>query len=155
MIERTIYLAGPITGLTFETATDWREYASKKFPDWIKPLSPLRGKSYLKGMVDERNTIADHYMNKILSTPRGITTRDRNDVMRSDAVLVNFMGASRVSIGTVVEVGWADAYRKPLIIVMDKDNLHWHSIVRECAGYITSDLDEAIDVASQILGTGF
>jgi hypothetical protein len=154
-MQRTVYLAGPITGLTFEGATSWREYAVSKFPDWLLPLSPLRGKSYLKGMVDERNTIADHYQNKILSTPRGITTRDRNDVMRSDAVLVNFMGAPRVSIGTVVEVGWADAFRKPLIVVMDRENMHWHSIIRECAGYITADLDEAIDVTIQVLSSGY
>jgi hypothetical protein len=37
---------------------------------------------------------------------------------------------------------------------MDDGNPHWHSMVRECAGFVTPDLDEAIDVAVQVLGGG-
>lgn len=42
---KTVYLAGPITGLTFEGCKSWREYAIAKLePRGIRGLSPLRAK---------------------------------------------------------------------------------------------------------------
>jgi hypothetical protein len=73
------------------------------------------------------------------------------DVMRCDAILVNFLGATKVSIGSVLEIAWADAWRKPIIIVMEKENIHSHAMIREMAGFITSSLDEAITIATAIL----
>jgi hypothetical protein len=35
-------------------------------------------------------------------------TRDRFDATRCDVLLVNLLGAERVSIGTMMEVAWAD-----------------------------------------------
>ena len=44
-----VYLAGPITGLTFDGCTDWREYAKKSLAEaGIDGLSPMRAKDYLK-----------------------------------------------------------------------------------------------------------
>jgi nucleoside 2-deoxyribosyltransferase len=146
---KTCYLAGPISGLSYGTATDWRVYVASKFPEWLKPLSPLRGKTYLQGEKD----LSDHYT-QLLSTPRGITTRDRMDAMKSDCLLVNFLAAKKVSIGTCIELGWADAVRNPIVVVMEKDNLHCHAMVNDVAGYITSDLDEAIDIVIKIMATG-
>jgi nucleoside 2-deoxyribosyltransferase len=73
------------------------------------------------------------------------------DVMRCDMILVNFLGASKVSIGSVMEIGWADAWRKPIIVVMEKDNVHSHAMIREVAGYIVSNLDEAIKIVIAVL----
>ena len=151
--ERFVYLGGPISGYAFDELVKWREYCVTKFPKWLKPLSPLRGKSYLRDMCGEK-TIVDHYANKILSTSRGITVRDRNDVMRADAVFFNLLDTTKVSIGSVLEIAWGDMMRKPIIIVMEKDNIHQHSMIRESVGYITESLDEGVDVLIQVLGSG-
>ena len=46
---KQVYLAGPITGLTFEGCTDWRDYAIASLADnAIKGLSPMRAKEFLK-----------------------------------------------------------------------------------------------------------
>jgi len=45
---KKIYLAGPISGLTFEGAQDWRNYFTSKISPEIDCFSPLRGKDYLK-----------------------------------------------------------------------------------------------------------
>lgn len=66
-------------------------------------------------------------------------------------ILVNFLGAKKVSIGSVMEITWADAWRKPIIIVMEKDNVHAHAMIKEVAGFIVSDLDEAIAIAIAVL----
>lgn len=151
--ERFVYLAGPITGYNFEDLVKWREHCLSNFPKWLKPLSPLRGKSYLKDLCGEKQ-IQDHYTNKILSNSKGITSRDRNDVIRADAILVNLLDTTKVSIGSVLEIAWVDMMRKPIIVVMQEGNVHWHSMIRESAGYVTPSLDEGIDVLIQVLGSG-
>lgn len=150
---KTVYLSGPITGLTYDEGKEWRTYAREALLGWGKEdilgLDPLRGKDYLRG----EGVLTDKYLNlNPLSTPKGIVTRDRNDTMKADAMIVNLLGAERVSIGTVLEIGWADAARVPIVLVMEDGNIHDHAMVRELAGFVTTDLDEAIRVVLTILG---
>jgi len=93
-----VYLAGPITGESYENVVNWREYAIDQLRlSGITGLSPMRGKAYLS---DERE-IANDYSDA-MSTTKGITTRDRFDCMRADVVLFNFIGVERISIGIVI-----------------------------------------------------
>src|SRR5271157_1829498 len=99
-----VYLAGPITGLTYQGCTDWRQKAMDYLAEYgIQGLSPLRAKDYLLN----ETSIADTYDDTILSSQRGIFARDKFDCERSDVIFVNLLGAQRVSIGTVMEIGWA------------------------------------------------
>jgi nucleoside 2-deoxyribosyltransferase len=138
----TVYLAGPITGLNYEGATDWRDYASKELAPDILGVSPMRGKDYLL----HEQSIRDHYPEAVLSTTKGITTRDRNDVYTCDAVLMNLLGAKKVTIGTMIEAGWADAFRKPIVLVIEDGNIHWHGMLEHVSGWIVPTLDEGIHI---------
>lgn len=142
-----LYLAGPITGVSYGASTDWRKYVAEKLPKYIQGVSPMRGKKYL----NKEKSVKDCYENRPLSSRKGITTRDRFDVMRCDMLFVNLEGAEKVSIGTVMEIAWADMLRKPIVIVMSKNNVHYHSMVRESAGFIVSSLDKAIQIAVAVL----
>lgn len=99
MSNLLVYLAGPITGLTWGESTDWREYVK----NYISTLSPLRGKQRLREIAGNI-PIMDSYEDHPLTTAKGINTRDYNDVKRADAIFVNFLGAKKVSIGTVMEI---------------------------------------------------
>lgn len=147
---KTVYLAGPITGLTYDDGQDWRLRAAAQLDQLgVRALSPLRGKDYLRSF----GKLEDQYVGvHALSEPAGIVTRDRNDCTKSDVVLANFLGAERVSIGTVMECAWADLARVPLVLVMEPDNIHQHAMVRQVAGYIVDDLDEAVAITATILG---
>jgi nucleoside 2-deoxyribosyltransferase len=142
-----VYLAGPITGTSYDGCTDWREYVQSQLPPSIEGVSPMRGKDHLRGVESIKG-----YGEHPFSTPKGITTRDRFDVTRCDAILVNFDGAQRVSIGTVMEIAWADMLRKPIVVVMGEDNPHYHAMIREAAGFIVPTLDEAIALVAVMLG---
>jgi nucleoside 2-deoxyribosyltransferase len=149
-MNTSVYLAGPITGESYGGATDWRETVSMRLLQaGIVGLSPMRGKQYLQDVVD----IADSYPAHIMSTEKAIVTRDTFDVQRCDAVLVNLLGAKRVSIGTMIEVGLAYAQRKPIVVVMEPDNIHQHAFVRQMAGYVLDNLDDAVRVTITLLGT--
>jgi nucleoside 2-deoxyribosyltransferase len=145
---RTVYLGGPITGCTFAGCTDWRQYAIQELSKvGIKGLSPMRAKDYLINQT----TIEDEYDDTVLSCQKGITARDRWDTLRCDVMLANLAEAAKPSLGTVMEIAWADSKRTPIILVMKSGNPHDHSMIREVAGFIVPTLDEALDVAKAIL----
>ena len=142
------YLAGPITGCSYEGATDWRDQIIKLLPSEIVGLSPLRGKFYLNGLP----RIKDSYEDIALSAGRGIMTRDFNDCRRADVIIVNMLGAKTVSIGTVMEIAWGKAFNVPIVMIIeDKDNLHDHAMVRECIGFRVTTIEEAVNIASVLL----
>lgn len=147
-LMKTVYLAGPIKGLSYNGCNDWREYAKSKLKEWkIVGVSPMRAKEFLSL---EKN-ISDNYDN-VLASQKGIATRDRFDVASCDIMLANFLGADKVSIGTIIEYGWADAARKPIIAVIEKEgNPNDHSMVRELTGFRVESLDEGLYIARAIL----
>jgi len=150
-----VYLIGPVKGCSYDTATNWRDEVVKMFPSEITVLSPMRGKDFLRGTAHldiQSQVVAHDIVARHLTTPRGITLRDRFDVMRADAVLGNFLGADKISIGSIFEIAWADLCKIPIILAMeDRGNQHEHPMVRECAWHIFPELEQAVRCVSGIL----
>lgn len=144
-----VYLAGPITGLTYEQGQDWRTVAQALLAkEGLLGYSPLRAKEYLSGVGELKGAYDIHP----LSTAKGIVARDRNDVLTADAVLFNLLGAKQISIGTMIEFGWADAFRKPTVVVAEKaGNIHDHPITDQLTGFRVETLSEAVQLLSRVL----
>lgn len=154
-----VYLAGPITGSGFGTVTEWRETAREALGrHGIGCFSPMRGKGYMSGFSDipgsvdlcSNDTDKAIYAHP-LSTSKGIVTRDRYDCTRSDLVLMNLLGATRVSVGTMVELGWADLSRRPVVLIMEPGNVHEHAFLDALCGYRVSSIADGISVALSVL----
>jgi len=143
-MSKLVYLAGPIDGCTYEGCTSWRNYAIEDLrKDRITGLSPMRAKDFLK----IHPKILDGLQKHVLTTDKGITTRDKWDVRQSDAVLFNLLNAKKVTIGTMIEYGWASAYDKPIITVIEKEgNIHEHCIVRGLTGFRVETLEEGLGI---------
>ena len=146
-MEKHLYLAGPILGTAYDACTSWRQYVCEKLPSDIIGITPMRGKESLSGQQEIK--VLDR-SNPITAT-KGIITRDRFDLMRCDMVLMNLLGATKVSIGSMIELGWADAFRKTVVLVIEEGNCHMHAIVQEIAGFIVPTLDQGIEVVKSIL----
>ncbi len=144
-----VYLAGPITGCTYGDCTDWRDLVSARLDcASTKCLSPMRGKAFLQ----DETSVGNNYPNP-LACPRGIMTRDHWDATRCTVLLVNLLGATRVSIGTVMEIAWAWDHGIPVVAVMERDgNPHDHAMIQEAIGFRVETLDEGIQVVKAILG---
>jgi nucleoside 2-deoxyribosyltransferase len=144
-----VYLAGAISGLTYDNGQNWRNLATIELSKMgILGFSPLRAKEYLRQV----GKIEQSYTDNPMSTDRGIMTRDRYDVMSADAILFYLLGAERVSVGTCIEFGWADMLRKPIVLVMEKEgNIHEHPMVREAAGFRVETLQQGLEVLNCIL----
>ena len=150
----SVYLAGPITGLTYDDGQDWREYAKGLLAPDIDAYSPLRAKAHLSalGVLDNAGKSDSKYLGlNALSEPQGITARDRFDCTGRSMVLVNFLGATQVSVGTCIELGWADGARRPVVIAMEEDNIHRHAMVNQIAGFIVPTLEDAVTVCKAVL----
>jgi nucleoside 2-deoxyribosyltransferase len=150
-----VYLAGPISGLNFAGASDWRLDAKAELAAWgIKALSPLRNQEHLKKVGVFTNAAAETArLESPMSMPKGLTIRDRWDAMRCDVLLVNLLGATKVSIGTVMEIAWADAKQIPIVTAIEADgsNPHEHAMLDHCIGFRVQTLWDAYDVTRQLL----
>ncbi|SDK39479.1 hypothetical protein [Bradyrhizobium ottawaense] len=149
-----VYLAGPISGLNFDGATDWREEAKAHLSQFgIKTLSPLRDQEHLKevGVFTDASKETAR-LKSPMSMPKGLTIRDRWDAMRCKVLLVNLLRAQKVTIGTVMEIAWADSKGTPIVCAVEETgNIHEHAMLMHCIGYRVPTLWEACDVTRQLL----
>lgn len=155
-----VYLAGPITGLSYEEARHgWRPAYSGLLNSAIKPLSPMRQEGHLA----EIKKIAAHgYESNPLSSSRGIIAKDLLDIERCDLVVFNFLGAKKVSIGSVWEMGYAKKCGKPIILVIEErphpdmlsENPHDHLFVTDTADFTCRNVREAADITNALLMPG-
>jgi len=156
MVDKTVYLAGAISGLTYDEASKWRDHVTNELGRFgIKCLSPLRAAIHLRhagGLLSDCE-IQEGTKPAVeaMSTPRGVIARDKFDATHCNILLVNLLGAKKVSIGTCVEIGWANALNIPIIVVMEKDNCHNHVFIRESASFITESLSDAVYLIKAIL----
>lgn len=154
MTRPVVYLAGPIAGTEAGEAFEWRAEAKFKLLErGIEARSPLRAKHKL-----DFNPISDDFNSyKHLGwayTPHGILTRDHHDVITSDALLVNLLGARKQSFGTGMELAWAFDRHIPVVVAIeDTDNPHdRHPMFAAAVKFRVPTLDEAIDAVAVILG---
>jgi nucleoside 2-deoxyribosyltransferase len=148
-----VYLAGRIKGRTYDEAQDWRKEAGKwLYTIGIEYADPLRGKELLAIEMDGKPIQDAHHGGGPLRTPDAIFRRDKWDVHRANALLINFLDAEDVSIGTCFEVAWAEARGIPIVIVMEDNNIHQHTFIKKSATCIVDNLDEGLHVIANILG---
>ena len=149
---KSIYLSGPISGLMYdEAALGWRQEAGQTLEAaGAVVLDPTRLETEHNDTPGPISALANPQ--SVMLNWKSITTKDRFYVQETDVVLMNLLGASRVSIGSMLELGWADLLRKPVVLVMEKEgNLHDHAMVREMVGFHTTSLDQGVDLICTLL----
>lgn len=172
MTVMKVYLAGPIAGVSYdESARGWRAevkqmldgtyYGDNNTNLQIQTYSPMRGKGFLREIKGDQILGKLEYKDSPISTTQGILGRDRHDCTKADAIIMNLKGAKAVSIGTMVELGWADANKVPVILVMEpagtvedsetKSNIHEHLFVQGLITYRTDNIEGAVKLAKFLL----
>lgn len=114
----SVYLAGPIAGLTYDEANDWREEATEACAALgYTVYSPMRGKEALRVQYARRAFgINAEVSNGLL----GPFARDMHDVRACDVLIANLATSEEVSVGTLVELGAAHALGKFVVVVAAK-----------------------------------
>ena len=143
MPKQTIYLAGRITGLSYEEATLWRKEVAFVLKDKYRILDPMRDKEELIGVKDIGVNIEGVGLSN-----KEIFNRDVSDINKSDIILVNLLTGH--TFGTAWEIGYTwgtNTYKnnpKKIYIVADS-RLAQHPFVEFSTHTVVySSLDEVL-----------
>lgn len=137
----TIYCARPMSGRTRDEIIVYYKRVGARLSDaGFKVFTPVYGKGYLRNLV---STAALDRRAPVV-TDRALKQRDQWMVRNSDVIFVNLIGATQVSIGSVMELAWADVFGVHSVLVLDKSDIHRHPIVLECADIIFPAEEEAL-----------
>lgn len=134
-----VYLGGPITGHTYRTAQSWRRDPSFRrelaLAGWVA-LSPL----------DQHDPPSDwdipldaFFEEQIGESVASVVSGDLRMIRQSQAVMFNFLGYDRASIGSAAELGYAKALDKPIVSVVRPDDIHYHPFVTELSDFVVSE----------------
>ena len=172
----SIYLAGPISNITYDESVNWRnrfvlEFVShlveeKRFITdtgdidylFIKNkynfLSPMRDKENLSGLLINQKSVeevskSDSFTQAICNS-KAIITRDYNDVLNCSCIVANLTG-DKISIGTVMEIAWAKSLVKPVVAILNENNnIYDHPMINECLGFKVYSIKDAVKVVSTV-----
>lgn len=163
-MKRYVYLAGPILGCNKSEANDWRTEMCSRLAEYnLVGISPLR----CEPLVGERYGM--EYTDPMFGTARAIANKNMMDVKMCDVTLAYFpkraeWGRSRnmagqfvcdspkePSAGTLIEIAWAHAFGRPVIVVSEDDFITKHPVVNACAGWMLKDLDQATELILGLL----
>lgn len=146
-----VYLAGPIYGCTEDGAKGWRQRVADELATHnITAISPLRSEPAGVGGVYELQ-----YQCRAFGHPRAILAKNFFDLRRADFVLVYFppgrADGQQLSIGTIGELSWAYALRKPCVVVTTDPLAERHPFTSRQADWPV--LPSLADAVRLIVGT--
>ncbi len=146
----SVYLAGQISGLTFDGAQDWRDDAKRYLRTFdIEGISPLRGQEHLR---ESEGVLEGSHEYDVTTTARAVMHRDHYDCHKCDVLIANLMDTKRISAGTVMEIAWAYHAHKPVILIEGEGGIHQaHPMIAEAVTYRVDNLSEALRLTVALL----
>lgn len=138
-MEFVVYTAGPISDES--AAAGWRRKVAAK-------LGLLSTRTSHRIVVDATSKLVPGLAEE---DARSLMERDRFDIRRSDLIIANLLDPV-VHIGTLIELGWAQAYGKPVVAAITPESPLYHNpLSRMACGFIVPDLESAAKKAFEIL----
>ena len=134
-----VYLAGPITDADPEDVWRHELRTHLRFKYGIVAVLPQAGALYTEHLGIENPAPV-------------LTQRDKWMCQQSDVVLANFTGSEKASIGTCIELGWANLAGVPIIAVIPPGNIHTHPMIESLVDFNVPDLDEAVRILRGLAG---
>lgn len=80
-----------------------------------------------------------------------LTTRDHLMVKKADVLVLDCLGAASISRGSLVETGWADELRKPVVLIAEEGNPHLFNMSRTLVSFIVPTRLKAAQVVNALL----
>lgn len=148
-----IYTAGPITGLSYAEVMARYNKQSTMFKEFgYSVYCPMTGKEHLR---NERNLKAD-FSNESKTHPtatnNAIKGRDKWMVEQVDIVFVDFTDSNgTASIGSCMEMAWADEFNKHVVAVIPEGDIHNHAFVLQCADIVFKNREDAYSYLESLI----
>jgi nucleoside 2-deoxyribosyltransferase len=136
-MKQFVYLSGPMGGCSFKEMHEWRAYVATKLDsDTLKCILPTRSWTETSQPPE---------------TDKWINRRDYFDCVRSQCVLVNFKGMTKLSIGTIMEIAWAYQKQIHVVCICDPDGPQNHPMLKDSITHEVATLDEGIAAVKELL----
>lgn len=147
---KPLYLAGPISGLTYDEANEergtWEAKQEFRMCGWTG-LNPLEGYEKLRevGKLDVwfEDDVPD-------SSPEQAVHADLRMIDAAAAVFANYSKGDRASIGTAAEIGYAFAKGKPIVTLMADYNPNHHPFVTELSWKCVGTWNDAMIALAEL-----
>jgi nucleoside 2-deoxyribosyltransferase len=139
---KTIYLAGPITGLDYKAATEWRNEIKEDFRDvGYRVIDPMEGEA---DTLNEQHPDLHRRVSEIVNL-------DKFYVDQSDIIFANFENyAPEASVGTISEIAWAFADDKIIIAVVPEGSPYDRAWMNVLYTFKVKTFDEGIKQLASI-----
>jgi hypothetical protein len=139
----TVYISGPVTGVMVSEDIAWRDRLRLALEPTVRLIDPLTDGSIRTPLYRRPGSTSirslQHFGARVIA-------RNRHAVESCDLLFANLTGCGAVSLGSVGEIFWADAFRKPILIVRDASgNPHDHLLLNEIATSIFFDFNSALN----------
>jgi nucleoside 2-deoxyribosyltransferase len=145
-MKPTLYLAGPMSGLTWRQALEWRKQATDVLHTQWRIINPVRHQVPTE-RLDEIIPCSTQHNNKHVAlhlTATGIASQDEFYIDQSDWIFCNFLDAVKPTFGSVWELGYAWGRRKHILSVIEPGSMHDHPFIRRRSHVFTPSLEDAI-----------
>lgn len=140
----SIYLCGPIAGLSYAEATEWRGEATDYLTAMgLEVYDPMRGKEKVKEAFGDRAIPHNH---QSFEDP---FKRDMHDLAWCDYVFVYFP-LPAPSVGSLVEIGVAYGWGKHIIVVTPEPEFA-HPFIKGVATVMAKTLEEGYEAMMSLL----
>ncbi len=153
-MNKSVYLGGPIGGLSWEEATGWRNAVTPLLAP-LQCLNPLRPFGGIEQTICNP-AFNEHVNNNQILPFKYFFQRDYADVDSSALLFFNFIGAKRKSIGSVCEIARGYAKTIPIVCVMDEGNINADVFLLQhfVGGFSTRvyTLQEGVNLVRQFFG---
>jgi len=126
----TVYLCGPMEGLSDSEMTVWRKRLTEKLEGISDVKDPCRRKKF-------------HDQPYSMNLAKRITTMDLQDIDKSDLVFANFANERHIGRGSSMEVMYAAMKGKIVITVVPKG--YNHPFLDHLSTEVHTEMDEAIE----------
>lgn len=142
-----IYLAGALTGISFDEANTWREDVQSR----IEEITYYSGE--IKCQVI--NPVALYnYQNPKHKTEREVMQYDLNHVRSSDLIIVTLKNIN-TSIGTAIELYLATQLNIPVLAFGSFDEYEsTHPWIKECISRYDETIEDTLDYISEFYFSG-
>lgn len=133
-----VYLGGAFTQFTADQVVARQSEIEQCLEAHIQVLKPKHNKDYPP-------EIEAHL-------PAVLTERDFYLFQQADMIVLDLLDLQEISIGAMIEIGWASALRKPIIAIVEQENIYQSIVFAHLVTYKVTTRAEAIAVVNSVLG---
>ena len=138
-----IYCVHPISGLTPEAVMGYYSH----IVEYLRYIGydvyyPMIGKGEFRPERTYKSNITAAHTNPLVSN-HAIFARDKWMVTQADVIYADFTEATSISIGSIMELAWANMLGKHIVLAMNKENIHSHSFVLEAVSVVFETSQDA------------